>query len=226
MINILSSGNNDRLQLIEIPCIAFDIGPDIDKLSTQMGLNDLIIITSPQAAGVFIDSWSSIGKPPVKIVSVGKGTSKPLEAVGLIPVFEPSDATGETLAEELPESLGKTILYPSSSLADNKLTDILTSRGFQVTRINTYCTVPATWSEEQLAIAKTIDIVTFASPSAIKIWTERVGNQTPAVVVIGPTSKTAAEKAGYVNVYCPASGSKGIEPWAALVNEVALKIRT
>lgn len=131
MLKILSS-DKDTLHLIEIPCIAFDTGPDIEKLSTLMELNDLIIITSPQAAGVFIDSWSKIGKPSVKIVSVGKGTSKPLEAVGLFPIFEPSDATGETLAEELPESLGKTVLYPSSSLADNKLTDILTSRGFQV----------------------------------------------------------------------------------------------
>jgi len=77
-----------------------------------------------------------------------------------------------------------------------------------------------------LAIAKTVDIVTFASPSAIKIWTERVGNQTPAAVVIGPTSKVAAEKAGYPNVYCPAAGSKGIEPWAALVSKVASNMRT
>ena len=130
LVKILVS--NSKLKLIELPCIAFGTGPDIDKLSQYMTKNDLIIITSPQAASVFIDQWVSIGKPAVKVVSVGKGTSKPLESMGLTPVFEPSDATGETLAEELPTTLGNSVLYPSSSLADNKLTDILTSRGFQV----------------------------------------------------------------------------------------------
>ena len=130
MVKILSS--NSKLKLIELPCIAFGTGPDIDKLCEYMTSRDLIIITSPQAASVFIDQWLKNKKPDVKIVSVGKGTSKPLEAVGLFPVFEPSDATGETLAEELPTTLGNSVLYPSSSLADNKLTDILSSRGFKV----------------------------------------------------------------------------------------------
>lgn len=56
----------------------------------------------------------------------------------------------------------------------------------QVKRINTYTTVPSEWTNEQYTIAKNIDIVTFASPSTIKIWTERVGNNAIAVV-IGPT---------------------------------------
>lgn len=133
LVKILSS--NSKLKLIELPCIAFGTGPDIDKLSKYMTNSDLIIITSPQAASVFINQWLINGKPAVKVVSVGKGTSKPLEAVGLSPVFEPSDATGETLAEELPTTLGNSVLYPSSSLADNKLTDILSSRGFKVSPI-------------------------------------------------------------------------------------------
>lgn len=63
---------------------------------------------------------------------------------------------------------GKTVLYPSSALADNTLKQGLESRGFVVTRLKTYDTIPSTWTDEQLALAKSIDVVTFASPSTIR----------------------------------------------------------
>ena len=40
-------------------------------------------------------------------------------------------------------------------------------------RLNTYDTVSAVWDEEQLRLAKTVDVVALASPSAVKTWTER-----------------------------------------------------
>lgn len=165
------------LNCIELPCIAFGPGEDIDKLSEAIMKNDIICITSPQAAQVFLSSWISINKPSnIKIASVGKGTSKPLIEAGITPVFEPSQSTAETLALELPLSLGNTILYPSSSLAETTLQKGLTERGFIVTRLNTYETVPSVWTEEQLNKAKEeVEIVTFASPSAIRIWRERCG---------------------------------------------------
>ena len=90
----------------------------------------------------------------------------------------------------------------------------------KVTRINTYTTVPAAWTDDQLKLAKSVDIVTFASPSTVRIWAERTGAHGRAVV-IGPTSKVAAEKAGFTSIYSPSAGSKGIEPWAKLVEQVA-----
>jgi len=85
--------------------------------------------------------------------------------------------------------------------------------------LNTYDTIPSTWTNEQLDIAKSIDIVTFASPSTIKIWTERVGNKAHAVV-IGPISAVAAKKYGYENIYVP-EGSKGLKAWADLIKLTA-----
>lgn len=82
----------------------------------------------------------------------------------------------------------------------------------KVTRLNTYTTVPAVWSEEQLLRARTIDIVTFASPSAVRIWSEKVGTDFTAVV-IGPTSAKEAMKQGFRGVISP-EGSKGIGAWA------------
>ena len=82
----------------------------------------------------------------------------------------------------------------------------------KVTRLNTYSTVPAIWTDEQQTLAKSVDIVTFASPSAVKIWSEKVGNQFTAVV-IGPSSAKAATTCGFQKVISP-EGSKGIGAWA------------
>lgn len=133
-------GANDKLVSLlqsydtyEIPCIMFADGEDTSKLPDAISKYDIIIITSPQAALVFIESWKTAGKPMnLKIATVGKGSSKPLIAEGIKPVFEPSDSTGEILAAELPIFLGKTVLYPSSSLAENTLALGLEKRGFKV----------------------------------------------------------------------------------------------
>ena len=57
--------------------------------------------------------------------------------------------------------------------------------------LNTYTTLPAEWVEEKLTLARTMDIVTFASPSAAKTWSEEVGTDF-TTAVIGPTSAEAA----------------------------------
>ena len=219
-------GANDKLSVllkpyccIELPCITFSNGEDVGKLPDAITTHDVIVVTSPQAASVFLESWNICGRPYVKIASVGKGTSKSLISNGIDVIFEPSDATAETLAKEIPLSLGKTVLYPSSAIAENTLANGLTNRGFVVTRLNTYCTVPAEWTEDQLNSAKSIDIVTFASPSAVKIWNEKVGNEFIAVA-IGPTSHNAAQKLGFKAVFSP-DGSKGVDAWAKLIIEIA-----
>ena len=133
-------GGNDKLaQLLqgydvcEIPCIMFAGGEDSSKLPDAIKVHDVIVITSPQAAKVFLDSWESAGKPDnLKIATVGEGSSKPLRAAGLTPLFEPSDSTALTLAAELPTSLGETVLYPSSAIAENTLVEGLEKRGFKV----------------------------------------------------------------------------------------------
>ena len=85
--------------------------------------------------------------------------------------------------------------------------------------MNTYTTVPATWTEVDYQLARSVQIVTFGSPSTVRIWKERVGNNFPAVA-IGSTSFKAAKEAGFEEVYCPSSPS--IDSWANTVREVAL----
>jgi uroporphyrinogen-III synthase len=91
-----------------------------------------------------------------------------------------------------------------------------------VTRINTYTTAPTVWTQEAIDLARTIDIVTFASPSAVHNWVQQVGNDAIAVV-IGPTSAEAARTAGFKSVHAPSVGSKGLAPWAELIRKLALQ---
>ena len=92
-----------------------------------------------------------------------------------------------------------------------------------MTRLKAYTTVPATWTLAEETLSKDIDLVTFASPSTMKVWRERVGCDHPAVV-IGRTTEEAAKKLGFKEVYCPAGDSKGLIPWAQLIRERATKL--
>ena len=176
LAKLIGDSSSSGCEVIELPCIMFADGEDSSKLPNALTASDIIVITSPQAASVFLSAWETAGRPAgLKIATVGKGTSSPLINAGITPVFEPSDSTAETLALELPSSLGNSVLYPSSAIAENTLAKGLEQRGFKVTRLNTYATVPAVWTEQQTQLARSVDIVTFGSPSAVKTWAEKVG---------------------------------------------------
>jgi uroporphyrinogen-III synthase len=85
-----------------------------------------------------------------------------------------------------------------------------------VTRLNTYTTEPAAWDDAAWAAARRATVVTFASPSAVKVWAERVGTALP-VACIGLTSGAAAAKRGFARVDYPAE--PGIGGWAASVRK-------
>jgi uroporphyrinogen-III synthase len=90
------------------------------------------MLSSPQAAKVFVNAWKLLNKPHVKVVALGVGTSKPLIEENLYPLFEPTEATAECLAATCPTEHGLKVLYPTSQLADNTLVSGLQRRGFKV----------------------------------------------------------------------------------------------
>lgn len=93
-----------------------------------------------------------------------------------------------------------------------------------MTRINSYTTHPSTWTEQDFQNAKEVDIVSFASPSTVRVWKDRVGTN-QHVVAIGPTTKCAAVEVGFSHVYSPEVGSQGLLPWATKIKEVALQMK-
>ena len=211
------------LNCFEIPCITTIPIDGAGELADVILEHDYAVITSPHAAAVFDEAWKNIGSPPgVKVVSIGQGTTKALKHFGINPVFEPSQSTGEALAKELPLSLGRKALYPCSQLASHEISEVLAERGVTVTRLETYTTVAAKhWTPAMAQLAKTIEVATFASPSAIQHWAAKVGTDAKAVV-IGPTTAAEARRVGFKKVYAP-EGSDGLDPFAELIRSVALE---
>ncbi|CAN1273902.1 Uroporphyrinogen-III synthase, chloroplastic [Linum perenne] len=225
LINALAKNG---INFLELPLIQHTEGPDSGRFSSVLRADvtfDWIVITSPEAGSVFLEAWKEAGTPNVKIAVVGAGTGSIFEGViqssnGALDIaFLPSKATGKVLAAELPNSGNRkcTVLYPASV----KAKDGLCSRGFEVTRLNTYTTVPVDHVDQTvLEEALSVPVVAVASPSAIRAWlklTSESGQWNNSVACIGETTASAAKRLGYKKVYYPAQ--PGLEGWVGSILE-------
>eukprot|EP00960_Hanusia_phi_P000764 21130-Hanusia_phi.AAC.4 len=206
------------IRTVELPCIAFEAGTDAETLPKALQEEwEYVVVTSPEAASVFLDAWREAGEPSLPVACVGAGTKQALQEGGIEPVFMPSKATGKTLADELPgpRRSGR-VLYPASAKARTEVQGGLTARGFSVTRLNTYDTVSATWSDKELQMGASAAVIALASPSAVKTWAERLGTKQYAAC-IGETSAAACKELGFEHVFWPES--PGILGWAQAVHD-------
>ncbi|GAB2291381.1 hypothetical protein Dimus_025639 [Dionaea muscipula] len=212
------------ISCLELPLIQHLQGPDFTQLCAVLGETefDWIIITSPEAGAVFLDAWRAAGNPRVKIGVVGSGTASIFQEViqssnAIEVAFAPSKASGQVLASELPKSgeRGCSVLYPASAKASNEVEEGLLNRGFHVTRLNTYTTVPVHHVDQQtLEVALAASVVAVASPSAVRSWVELIPSRevwNKAVACIGETTGLAAKRLGLLNVYYPEN--PGLEGW-------------
>lgn len=179
------------------------------------------VVTSPEAAAVFVDEWAAAGRPTVRAAAVGAATARVLEAAGVSVAFVPRKATGRALVEEMqPAGEGEAVLYPASALASGDVVSGLERKGYAVTRLDTYSTEAAEWDAGELGVAAGVDVVTFAAPSAVKAWVANAGLRDGVrAACIGETSAAAARDAGFRpgDVFSPPS--PGLDGWVAAVSE-------
>ncbi|EOY14565.1 Uroporphyrinogen-III synthase family protein isoform 5 [Theobroma cacao] len=168
------------INCLELPLIQHTQGPDFDRLASVLSETafDWIIITSPEAGSVFLEAWKAAGTPSVRVGVVGAGTASIFDNLmqsskhSLDVAFAPSKATGKILASELPKDGNRrcTVLYPASVKASNEIEEGLSSRGFQVMRLNTYTTVLVDHVDQiVLEKALSVPVVAVASPSAVQL---------------------------------------------------------
>lgn len=222
---LIKALDQERIKPIELPCIEHADGPDYDRLAdTIQGESwDYVVVTSPEAARVLASAWkppqSSTDSAP-KVAAVGKATEKVLKQLGISVAFCPSKATAKVLCRELPGETGCKILYPASLRAQTTLQDGLNERGFEVTRLNTYDTVTATWDDEAKAKAPQCRVACFASPSAIKGWLINNNNRIDVLAAcIGETSAEACRKSGWGEDEIFYPEKPGIEGWVEAIEE-------
>eukprot|EP00249_Psilotum_nudum_P017885 c26536_g1_i2 orf=593-1195(-) len=161
------------------------------------------------------------GFPNVRLAVVGSGTAQVLENAKVdgaqIDIgFMPSKANAKVLSEELPR-VGKVdgkVLFPASLKASNELERVLSERGFDVVRLNTYTTKSVKLTDPIIAtLATSAPVVSLASPTAVCAWVDLIDAATwnGAAACIGQTSATAARKAGLKNIFYPEN--PGLDGW-------------
>jgi uroporphyrinogen-III synthase len=218
----LTNTLGDTVRFEELSCIVHADGEDFQQLSVSLekGDWDYVAVTSPEAARVLAQAWKE-NTPDTCVVAVGKATQATLEKLGIAVDFCPSKATAATLVEELPAKRETTtLLYPASAKAASTLEEGLKARGFDVTRLNTYDTVTASWTDDQKEAAANVHVACFGSPSAIEGWLLNTNDNIEVLAAcIGETSAKScrAHKWPEERIFFPEK--PGIQGWAASVKE-------
>lgn len=225
-------GNDPELgsstKIMELSCIEHATGVDIDKLGPALKSKDwdYVAVTSPEAAKVLASAWDGVRDNPLPVVAVGVATEKALQVFSIDVCFTPSKATAETLVAELVLKHPRTsLLYPASARAKNTLQNGLEARGVEVTRLNTYDTITANWSEDQKKASGEVKIACFASPSSIKGWLQNTNeNKNVIAACIGETSAMACRNHGWDESKIFFPEKPGIDGWVQAIKEAAASI--
>lgn len=175
-----------------------------------VGEADWIIVTSKNSLEFFMSTLDDPSQlEGVKLAAVGKKTGQALEACGLNADFIPDRFTVDAVLDAFRSGRLKAarIAVPLGSMADTSWLDELRKLGIRVTGRVLYETVPNFSVKKLLAETAGVsgfDAVTFASPSAVRFFTElldeklwRRALETCAVAAIGTVTAQALESLGY-----------------------------
>lgn len=120
------------------------------------------------------------------------------------------------------QSIGSRILYPASAIAPKDVEQGLSDRGFHITRLDVYSTLPAVWTDADRVRATRAAVVGLASPSAARVWAARVGLDCVAAC-IGPSTLAEAQRLGFRSCVCP-EASRGADGLADAIVDAATTI--
>ena len=241
---LVSSG----AEVLLIPVLGFEEPSDKDLLDAALralAKIDWIVFTSENAARYLALRAAKIGvdirtaAAQTKIAVVGPATASAAESVGWYVSHVAKHHNSQSLAQELQRQIaGKRVLLPRSDIATEELPRALRQSAAQVIEVVAYRTVassveqgtlvgrirfseePRNPDREALDRARRggFDVITFASPSAVKHFAELVGPQfmnsfaDPKLVAsIGPTtSKAIADLGWHAAIEARESTSKGL----------------
>ncbi len=188
--------------VVELPLL--EVSPPVDRAAALAaavrGLAgfDWIVVTSANGVGAVEAHRRGPWPRAVRVAVVGPATAAAANRAGWPVDFEPSEATGERLAAELPVDPLEPcrVLAPLAELAAPALVDHLRSRGADVTRVQAYRMTEPWHAPALLAAASVADVVLLTSPSTAHRFAALVGTHVPAVV-IGPSTEAAAIDDGF-----------------------------
>jgi uroporphyrinogen III methyltransferase/synthase len=212
-----ASGLRDALaalgaEVLELPALRVEA---LDDASLRDALGrieeyDWIVLTSQNAVGYLWEALRASGRDARalagrRIACVGKSTSEALLARGLAADVVPHRFVAEAVLDALgarDDVRGKRVLYVAAEGARDVLPEGLQAMGCAVDVVRVYRTVSDGAGAESLRAsleAGRVDVVTFASASAVRGFVDAVGpelaRRAPAVS-IGPVTSDAVRAAG------------------------------
>ncbi|GGE42572.1 hypothetical protein GCM10011391_21720 [Pullulanibacillus camelliae] len=142
----------------------------------ELGQYQWVMWTSANGVRFFMEHLKHLGlslPSHVQLAAVGKKTAKALEEYGYATDFIPREYTAKALAAGMREEERGRVLLPLGRLAKDDLSETLTRLGFISERLNVYdtlCNEAIRPLLHQLILENRMDVVTFASPSAVRFF--------------------------------------------------------
>lgn len=195
----------------ELPAIEIVPLPpsELDARLSQIDTYDWIVLTSTNGVEMFAGRLRDANALVAavrrwRIAAIGQATAKRLRQHGLPVDLIPDRAVAESLLEALLATgvEGRRLLLPVAEGARAVLPDGLQAAGATVDVVATYRTIrPHDYESDALQIVRSgaVDVLTFASPSAVRNTIDLVGGPIPAAVAIaciGPVTARAASDVG------------------------------
>jgi len=201
-------------EVVTVPLLRFTGVDDLEQARRALGPGaryDLVILTSANAARMLAETAARCGVDfrqamarASRVIASGPATAAELEQAGCTDVLIPPEFSAAGIAALLDGQVrGRSVLLPRGEQALPWLPRWLRESGAVVEEVTLYRTEPDPDAVPMLRaeLARGVDVVTFASPSAVGAFVAGAGEGGglgPGVVVacIGPTTATAAREAG------------------------------
>lgn len=208
----------------------------LDRAAGRIDRYDWIVFTSRNGAAIFLEEMKALrpGKPPcgrARVAATGSTTAGILKEGGVTVDLVPEVSMSEGVVSALAATgllNGSRFLLPRASAGRDLLPQTLTQYGAEVDAVPLYDTVAdRDHPPETIDRLKRgeMDVLTFASPSAVRFFVEQVGDgvlRLPHVTIaaIGPITASAVQGAGgrveiMPAIFDSASLIRAIEDWAA-----------
>ncbi|MCA9896757.1 MAG: uroporphyrinogen-III synthase [Ardenticatenaceae bacterium] len=207
---------------VEFPAIQLEPLPwgPLDRALATLNQYDWLIFTSGNAVEFFLrrvdekrltlDNWP-------KIAAVGSATARLLAERGIVADFMPEEFVGTELVLGLGDLTNKKVLLPRAKIGRPEITNLLRTKGANLTEVALYDTVTAVppltaWAE----LNKGFAAITFTSPSSVRNFYKIMADNPEKlamplekmlrhalIVCIGPITAEAAAAAGLPNALVP-----------------------
>jgi uroporphyrinogen-III synthase len=186
----------------------------VDEIISRLDQFDAIVFASSNAAERFLGRCGKSSSAramlrTLEVVAVGQKTRETVERFGIKVTLVPESHSARGLARSLGSGgiHAKRFLIPRGDLAREELPRGLQELGASVETVTVYRTILPRGAERDVICNRIlrgeIDIITFASPSAVNNFTSLFSREElvslashVAVAVIGPTTEEAARDAG------------------------------